>query len=162
MKAVLSLVLLASSTMAFMPSVTVPVRTWLDGGAPQYRRRCFRVGMARSAAWTNERGSSTTPPHHAVASFGSPPTSLHVKDSTTICNTTLPGNMILGQTRRFIPGGGSTAKFNTPSHGPLESSPAKLGVELAQMMFNIIGVGEEEKFIVGQRNEILGPREEHL
>lgn len=37
--------------------------TRLDGGAPQYRRRCFRVGMARSAAWTNERGSSTTPPY---------------------------------------------------------------------------------------------------
>lgn len=83
--------------------------TRLDGGAPQYRRRCFRVGMARSAAWTNERGSSTTPPHHAVASFGGSgtPISLHVKDSTTICNTTLPGNMILGQTRRFIPGGGA-------------------------------------------------------
>mmetsp|Transcript_11105 Transcript_11105/g.24466 ORF Transcript_11105/g.24466 Transcript_11105/m.24466 type:complete len:128 (+) Transcript_11105:74-457(+) len=86
--------------------------TRLDGGAPQYRRRCFRVGMARSAAWTNERGSSTTPPYHAVASFGGSgtPISLHVKDSTTICNTTLPGNMILGQTRRFIPGGGEHGK----------------------------------------------------
>jgi len=30
------------------------------------------------------------------------------------------------------------------------------------MMFNITGVGEEEKYILGQRNEILGPREEHL